>query len=289
MSITLAGIPAAFSTLALGLGPLAQLTDSALKRKHAAMDRYWNHMLSRCADDESAPDSQQWLRSQRIALASGKLCRERAVMLEQTGMVASIGDADSLSTLAEERRLFTFSPRLLERLGYAAIAAAGPLVFALSGAPISTIAVDCYLSLVLTFILICDVRARIIPYQACIAYGLGALAWVLLAQSFDVALTSMALALASAIVLQATERAALRFTSVSAIGAGDRRLIPLICLQVGIAGFIPGILGLCAVAGAMAVAAIARGASKRSYLPFAPALVAFAMAGTLWPCVSAIW
>lgn len=284
MSITVMGIPFACSAFILEAGPLAKATDALLRRKHEAMGRYWDDMLHQClSEKDPSPATSRWLKSQQVSLASGKLCRERAQKLIESNLVPDAGSTTPLTTLEDEHRAFAYTPPLYQRIGYALLPTVSPLVLIASGASLEAVALSSLLGLILTLILICDVRARIIPYQACIAYGLTSIAWVLTTQSFDVAFSSCVLALISAVVLSLVERAALAFTSASAIGAGDRRLIPLICFQVGLAGLFPGLVGLCLVAGFMATVALIRGGSRRAYLPFAPALVSFALVGTLWP------
>ncbi len=284
MSITVMGLPVVCSAFILEAGPLAKATDTLLRRKHKAMERYWNDMLHQClSEKDPSPATSRWLKSQQVSLASGKLCRERAQKLIESNLIPGAGSTTPLTTLEKEREAFAYTPPLYQRIGYALLPTLAPLVLIASGASLEAVALSSILGLILTLILICDVRARIIPYQACIAYGLASIAWVIVTQPFDVVFSSCLLALASAVVLSLVERGALALTSVSAIGAGDRRLIPLICFQVGLAGLFPGLIGLCLVAGIMASIALFHGASRRAYLPFAPALVSFALVGTLWP------
>ena len=290
MSAYATAIPTTAAMLAIGAGPLVAAADALLKKKHEAMSAHWDEMLAACASGAQADKyAARWLKRQRVALASGKLCRERAEALERSGLVGSAGDVGALASVEDERSAFTFSPGPAGRLAAALLCAAVPFVLAAGGRPIETVAAGCALGLVLAAVVICDMRARVIPYQTCIAYGAVAALWVAMERGPLDLLPSAALCVAAAAILAAAEQTAVKVTLASAVGAGDRRLIPLICLQVGLPGLLPGLAALCAVAGAMALAALARGAGKRSYLPFAPALYAFAAVGTVWPTLSVLF
>lgn len=131
-------------------------------------------------------------------------------------------------------------------------------------------------------VLICDLEARIIPWELC----LGALAFGLpfcysIWGSSGV-LSSAALAALVLACLFLCNMASAHMRSSPAIGAGDLRLIPALCLFGGFQGSMLGMLACSMAMGIFAVLVLAlKWATPRSGIPMAPGLMLWFVIGVL--------
>ena len=208
----------------------------------------------------------------------------------------SVNTIDSFSLLQHEmlvRKNYTFEPNCVQRiLCGATCAALGAAVLVICShnlivaksfheCAVSTFAIglSCATGILLTSICACDLKARIIPYQLCWAYAATSVVWVILLKPVTEVVVSLCVAVAVAVVLWIVERAAYAITGASAIGAGDRRLAPIIAFQTGANALLAGLLTMSLVGAFMAVRAIAHGGTRKTYIPFAPALYAWVAVG----------
>ena len=268
---------------------LPTLTDKLLRLKYAHMDKSWYLRLENSRQNKGNKHSKRdktWLENQVRAYRSGKLNKTRAQALYECGAINTIDNVMILQSKKDEAISYSFTPNLWQRTCCGASCASLGIILTAIGATVLNVSLASVIAVLLTSICVCDLRARIIPYQLCGLYAVVSLAWVLTAKTFADIPFSLYVALASAVGVAIIEQIAIRITGESAIGAGDRRLIPIIAFQVGMSGLIAGLLAMCATGLVMAICTLIRGGNRRSYMPFAPPLYAWVIAGTI-TCVIA--
>lgn len=130
---------------------------------------------------------------------------------------------------------------------------------------------------------ICDIKARIIPWETCFALLGLAVPFRLAMGNVSGLLQSICLALAVLLALVTCNVVSRRLHSSTAIGLGDLRLIPALCLFGGLDGSFLGIFACTLFMGCYAILALAmKWATPKSGIPLAPGLALWFALGTLW-------
>lgn len=129
---------------------------------------------------------------------------------------------------------------------------------------------------------ICDLRARIIPWELCLA-ALGlAVAYCLVRDGISGLLCSILLALVLLMMLACCNIASRHLHSSTAIGLGDLRLIPALCLFGGLEGSLLGMFACALLMGCYAILVLAmKWATPHSGVPLAPGLTVWFAIGSL--------
>lgn len=129
-------------------------------------------------------------------------------------------------------------------------------------------------------VLLCDLRARIIPWELCAGMLACALFFQLAADAGSELLASALLALVLVAALSLCNIASRHLSEPAAIGAGDLRLIPALSIFGGIQGSFLGMLACAVLMGASAlVLLLMRRATPRSKIPLAPGLALWFVVG----------
>lgn len=262
-------------------------------------------LYGRFSDSELAEkrrvEAERWAEEQ-IALAAGnRLAESQLAKLYEIELV-KIPDGDggdlqakSVKNAETAAAVMSFPASPLHRAACALLSAA--LCAVCIVLPIPAMALAWLGAIPLALILICDIRARLIPREACYAMLFSAMLFQLALGGVD----ALAAALVVAVAIWAS------FKAISAIigssgnaepmGAGDLRLIPAIAVFSGPAGTLGGIVAMAAVQVLIAVPAmVARfigaekggklAAMRRLPIPMAPGLAAWWAVGLLIQALS---
>ncbi len=220
----------------------------------------------------------QW-GARQVALVNGnKLSYEKVAALRRTGVIGhSAREPDEALALPREREVeqtyhlhCTIGMRLVCGLCLASVAA----LLAMGGAnPIACISgLAAGAAMVSTYL--CDMRARIIPWQLCYGFGFASL---IFAASSGGGIEGVGISVACAagmyLALCLANQMMQFLHGSPAIGDGDLRFIPMICIFSGLSGTIWGFMGASVVMALIALATVLfKGGNLRSYIPYAPGL-----------------
>ena len=285
---TLANTLISIAFFIIGIFVLPIITNKLLRAKYKCMDKCWYMRLEESMSAKQGEGKQRasktredaWLKNQVCACKSGKLNKTRVQALYECGAISTTEGMLNIESKKQEMINFTFSPNVIQRICCGLSCTCMTLVPLFCNYEPAVSFISGTIGATLTIICVCDLRARIIPWQLCALYALIAVVWILANKELSNIPLNLYIALGCALGIYVLERIARRLTGVSAIGAGDRRLIPIIAFQVGAQGLIPGLLAMSVAGLAMALYAIAHGKGRRSYLPFAPPLYAWVIAGS---------
>ena len=218
-----------------------------------------------------------WGRRQITLVTAGKLSFEKVSALREAGVLPTRPRArDPSLSLPREREVeqsYRLRITLPLRLGCGSFLAAAALGLGLSGANPLAVASGIFAGALMESVFLCDMRARIIPWQLCLPFGIAALVFSLSVSGPYGLLLSLATALVMGLALHATNRFMGYLSGCPAIGDGDLRIIPLICIFSGLTGTLYGFLGASLVMGLVAaVTLLFKGGNRKSYVPYAPGL-----------------
>ncbi|MGN0073320.1 MAG: prepilin peptidase [Coriobacteriales bacterium] len=218
-----------------------------------------------------------WGKRQITLVTAGKLSYEKVCALRDAGLLPSRPRArDPSLSLPREREVeesYRLNLTLPLRLSCGALLAAAALALGLSGASPPAVASGIAAGALMESVFLCDMRARIIPWQLCLLFGLAGVLFSLSVSGVHGLGVSLVTALAMSLVLQITNSAMSYLGGRPAIGDGDLRFIPMICIFSGLAGTLYGFVGASLVMGLVAAATILfKGGNRKSYVPYAPGL-----------------
>ena len=129
---------------------------------------------------------------------------------------------------------------------------------------------------------LCDVQARLIPWQLTMLFGCASAVFSLSVGGLEGFATSAIVAFAMYLLLNVTDSLMQYLNGSPAIGSGDLRFIPMICLFSGLLGTFWGFVGASVVMGLIAlIAIIFKGGTRKSYIPYAPGLSCWFAIGLL--------
>lgn len=303
-ALTLAAIATAWG----GIG-MPSAADKILKYKREKMLEYWDAMFAeaeKAVVDGKVPegtdkDLVDWATRQVTQVGGRKLTREQTEKLKSIGLVRAEVDTEGLPTLEEEAAKYAFGQGMAQRAACAllcaampALAAAGCLAGLVDPAAMTwcagALAFGIAAWLAMALILTCDIKAKLIPWQLCLALGILAAGfavcgkaptlqpWASLGVLGNLACGGV-LGVAVYIACKAVNGLMRALTGAGAIGMGDLRLMPMLCVLCGLHGSIAGFCAASATMLVIAVVALARGANRHSYVPYAPGLAVWALVG----------
>lgn len=255
--------------------------DEINRRWNESLEGYANHMRFVCRkptfDGERVEKGlAQWGARQVVLVNGGKLSYEKICALRNAGVIGTQARSrDPTSALSERevemsyRLNCTIPMRIACALGLSATALAASLC---NVNPVGcTSALVAGMAMEATFL--CDMQARIIPWQLTLSFGLASMLFALSVGGLQGLLTSLAVAFAMYLLLAVANSIMQHLNGSPAIGDGDLRFIPMICLFSGLAGTFWGFIGASIVMGLIAVVAVAfKGGTRKSYIPYAPGL-----------------
>ncbi|MGN0037547.1 MAG: prepilin peptidase [Coriobacteriales bacterium] len=218
-----------------------------------------------------------WGKRQITLVTAGKLSYEKVCALREAGVLPTRPRArDPSLALPREREVeesYRLNLTLPLRLGCGALLAAAALALGLSDAPPLAVASGIAAGALMESIFLCDMRARIIPWQLCLLFGVAGVVFSLSVSGLEGLGISLFTALGMSILLQVTNRFMGYLSGRPAIGDGDLRLIPMICIFSGLAGTLYGFVGASLVMGLVAAATVLfKGGNRKTYVPYAPGL-----------------
>ena len=219
----------------------------------------------------------EWGARQIVLVNGGKLSYEKVRALRDVGVIPPPAQSrDPTKSLPHEQEIavsyrlcVTMRMRLLCGIALALVAA----ILAMGNAG----AIGCIAGVVagaaMESTFLTDMRARIIPWQTTLVFGVCAALFALDLHWLEGLAASLITALALYLLLNLTN-AAMQFVSGSpAIGGGDLRFIPMICIFSGLAGSIWGFIGASVVMALIAlVTVLFKHGNRKSYVPYAPGL-----------------
>lgn len=219
----------------------------------------------------------EWGARQIVLVNGGKLSYEKVRALRDAGVIPPPTQSrDPTEDLPREQEVaisyrlhITMRMRLLCGTCLALIAA---LLAGTATGPIGCIAgITAGAAMESTFLT--DMRARLIPWQTSLAFGVAAALFALDLHGLEGLGISLLVAVGMYLLLSFTNTA-MQFVSGSpAIGGGDLRFIPMICIFSGLAGSIWGFIGASLVMALIAlVTVLFKHGNRKSYIPYAPGL-----------------
>ena len=275
---------------ALGYAVIPSATKKLLIFKYQEISKDWleslnsyaNHMRfvrkKPALDGERVERSMaQWQARQVVLVNGGKLSYEKVAALRDAGVIgAATRGHESTFLLPHEHEVeasyhlrCTLPMRILCGVSLAAVAA----LLALGDANSLACASGTFAGAVMIATFICDMQARIIPWQLCLAFGATSFVFAASISGASGVITSLGCAFAVCLLLNLTNCAMQFFTGSPAIGSGDLKFIPMICIFSGLTGTIWGFMGASVVMALIAlVTVLFKGGNLRSYVPYAPGL-----------------
>ena len=258
--------------------------------KYQEINRSWNQSLEDyrhhllftrrkpSADGERVErEMALWGSRQLTLVTAGKLSYEKVCALREAGVLPVRPRArDPSLSLPREREVeesYRLNLTLPLRLGCGAFLAAAALALGLSTAPAPAVACGIAAGALMESIFLCDMRARLIPWQLCLLFGVAGVGFSLSVSGLEGLGISLLTALGMSVLLQVTNRVMSYLGGRPAIGDGDLRIIPMICIFSGLAGTLYGFVGASLVMGLVAAATILfKGGNRKTYVPYAPGL-----------------
>lgn len=220
-----------------------------------------------------------WLADALCAARAGSLARERAHALERAGI--DTGSREPVRDEAEQARRCSFRAAPAHRAALAASCAlACTASCALWAWPVALAAATCACAMAVG--IVCDLRARMLPWECCAAIAVLGGAFQLMAGGWQGLATGAVLALAVCAACSFANRWSER-RGVRAIGYGDVRCMAALSVAAGPATF-AGMAACYLAAAAFSCAGMAAGRLKRSDgVPMAPFLALWLVVGVLAP------
>lgn len=283
---------------ALGYAIVPDATKELLVYKYGEINKKWNESLNEYANHmrfvcrKPAFDGErvekglaEWGARQIVLVNGGKLSYEKVCALQNAGVIGAHARSRDPTRIPKEREVEA-SYRLNCTIPIRLACAVGLCGTALATAMGGINPVGCFgalvagMSMEATFL--CDMRARLIPWQLTLAFGCAAAVFSLSVGGLKGFAASLVVAFAMYLLLKITNSAMQCLNGSPAIGNGDLRFIPMICLFSGLAGSFWGFMGASIVMGIIALIAVAfKGGTRKSYVPYAPGLSCWFAVGLL--------
>ena len=228
----------------------------------------------------------QWAQHQIQLFNAGKLTYEQVLALRAVNAIPNpqegVDPALKLPRDSDMRAKYQLECTLAMRLacGLFLAVVAAVLIYSDVGIPGTVSGLVAGVLMIST--LICDMQARIIPYQFCIVFGIAAAIFALSVSGPQGLIGSLIAAGAMYAALYLVNRLMSYLSGSPAIGNGDLRFIPMICLFSGLAGTLYGFFGASVVMALVAIwAVLFKGGNRKSYVPYAPGLTCWYAIGLL--------
>lgn len=222
-------------------------------------------------------DAADWGMRQIVLVNGGKLSYEKVRALREAGVISPLPQSrDPTRKLPREHEIanaYRICCTIPMRLACGVCLALAAAILAKGGInPVGCLAgIITGAAMESTFI--SDMKTRLIPWQTTLVFGTAAAIFALSTHGIEGLGVSLATGLAMYLLLSVTNKA-MQFVSGSpAIGNGDLRFIPMICIFSGLAGSVWGFMGASLVMALIAlITVLFKDGDRKSYLPYAPGL-----------------
>lgn len=235
------------------------------------------------AERKQAKSAERWARDMVRMEEAGKVQAWQAAELARVGIIGHAREDRNYVRINDAKWSYPATARTRLYLAVALAALCAVMLFPLTrpGAPSAWAALaGVPLMSIVLVIACCDWRSMTIPYQLCALAALPSIALALLTwgpSGFPTA-AGWAVGITAIVWLLARILGALGLKG--AIGSGDLRLMPWLCLPCGLAGSFCGIAACCAAMGAMGAGMwVLKLANRKSRLPMAPGLCVWLAVG----------
>lgn len=232
----------------LGFFALPECCDKMLRKKHAQITGAFDRQLAAYKEFEADPASvdaatesrvTKWARDMARMESIGKVEPRMAVKLAEAGIIAEARPAEEYVNVPEEMWKLDATPKSRTVCGLAltALGALMTLPWLIHPAPAAICAPVCVALLFVAVLAVaCDVRAKVIPYQLCALAAIPSAALMVLTNNAEGFAPCIASALIATLGLWGFSKLGQLFGIKGAIGMGDIRLLPWICLPLGANG-----------------------------------------------------
>lgn len=278
------------ASFALGFLVVPDATKRLLAYKYGEINRQWSQNLADYArhlkfvgrkpetDGERVERGMaQWGARQIVLVNGGKLSYEKVCALRDSGVIPPLAQSrDPTRNLPREQEVeasYRLCCTMRMRVACAAcLALVAAVLSAGNASPLGCLA-GVSAGAVMEATYLCDMQARLIPWQTSVVFGIAGALFALDMHGLEGLGASLATGLGMYLLLN-TANTAMQFLNGSpAIGGGDLRFIPLICIFSGLAGSIWGFIGASLVMAVIALATVLfKNGTRKSYVPYAPGL-----------------
>lgn len=284
----------------LGFCAIVPAANKLLAYKYREINQSWNQHLQEYENHylftHRKPDPSgerverglwQWAKRQQQQVKAGNLSYEQVLALRMVDIVPNPPylEKDPVASLPRnkdiEARYATKDTRIKRiACGVVPSAAAAMLIFGNASALSWACALGATFLMELVFL--CDVSARIIPYQLCIAFAAIAAVFSFEHGGLEGLFTSCLCAFGLFLCLLTVNKLMALTSGAAAIGAGDMRLIPLLCIFSGLSGALAGFAVASIVMAAIAIFTLVfKGGTRKSFIPYAPGLASWCAIGLI--------
>ena len=284
---------------ALGCAVIPPATNALLAYKLRDINHTWNESLRiyenhvRFTRRKPRFDAEKversmaiWAQRQVRLVNAKKLSHEQVLALRMVGIIeAPPGGSDPIYELPHEpevRAKYSLPCSTPLRLGCGVTLGVTAAVLAASSANPVTVASGLAAAAIMACIFLCDMRVRLIPREMCALFAVVAVVFSLSVGGLEGLVRSCATALGMYLVLTLVNKVMSGLSCSPAIGDGDMRIIPLLCVFSGLTGTMYGFAGASVVMALVAAATVLfKGGNRKSYVPYAPGLSCWAAIGLL--------
>lgn len=243
-------------TFGIGAVVIPSAVDLALRLKRAQIEGAFRRQLETyrkwAADPCSLSDAEsrrigRWAEDMARMEKAGKVEPSFAEAMADAGIIAEARPRSEYVCVPEQDWSFKGTTARIMACGALLAAMTACMVLPLQDDGIvkacATGTVAMLLALVVAVLTVCDVRAKVLPYQLCALSAVPSIALMLLAHDVGEYPACIASALAATVLLWLLSGLGrLLLGAQGAIGAGDLRLLPWVCLPLGPSGTVYGAL-----------------------------------------------
>lgn len=284
---------------ALGCVVIPPATNALLKYKLRDINHTWNESLRIYEnhvrftrrkprfDAEKVERSMAIWAKRQVGLANArKLSHEQITALRVVGIIDTPATGEDpfrdLPHEPEVRAKFSLPCSVPLRVACGATLGLTASVLMASNASPVTVASGLLAAGIMLCVLLCDMRVRVIPREMCALFAAVAVTFSVSVGGLEGLATSCMTAMGMYLALSLVNKVMSAFSSSPAIGDGDMRIIPLLCIFSGLTGTMYGFLGASIVMAVIAaVTVLFKGGNRKSYVPYAPGLSCWAAIGLL--------
>lgn len=269
--------------------------DAALKAKKSEIEGAFKRQIERFeksrsigsdateAQRKQAKSAERWARDMARMEDAGKVQPWQAAELARVGIIGHAREEKDYVRINDAKWSYPATARTRLYLAAALAALCAAMLYPLTqpGAPSAWAALAGVLLMSgVLVIACCDWRAMTIPYQLCALAALPSIALALLTWGPSGFPTAAGWAVGITAIVWLLAKILGWFGLKGAIGSGDLRLMPWLCLPCGLIGSFCGLAACCAAMGAMGAGMWAlRLVNRKSRLPMAPGLCVWLAVG----------
>lgn len=270
-------------------------SDSALKAKKNEIEGAFGRQIERYEKSRSLGDdatdaerkrgksAERWARDMACMEEAGKVQPWQAAELARVGIIGHARDDKEYVRINETKWSYPATARTRLYLAAALAALCAAMLYPLTqpGAPSPWVALaGVPLMSIVLVIACCDWRSMTIPYQLCALAALPSIALALITWGPSGFLTAAGWAVGITATVWLLAKVLGAFGLKGAIGSGDLRLMPWLCLPCGLVGSFCGLAACCAAMGIMGAGMWAlKLVNRKSRLPMAPGLCVWIAVG----------